>query len=136
MNYQWIAAESDKMGLTRNQTLVKEAADEDIALILQTLWRRAEDIPCKPITRLSFHVMLLLMAIGGFRPEVVENVKYRQVSVQVVRDPKTQEKKLAVTFTMQQNKLRLNASKTNQKDVYVFITLGMMLELHPHCLDR
>lgn len=66
----------------------KEATAEDIALILQTLWRRAEDIPCTPLTRLSFHAMLLLAAIGGFRPGVVENIKYRQVSIQIVRDPK------------------------------------------------
>lgn len=108
----------------------KEATAEDIALILQTLWQRAEDIPCKPITRLSFHAMLLLAATGGFRPGVVENVKYRQVSVQVIRHPKTQEKRLVATFTLQQNKQRPYAIKTDQKDVYVLIPLELILESH------
>jgi hypothetical protein len=106
----------------------KEATADDIALILQTLWRRAEDIPCKPITRLSFHAMLLLAATGGFRPGVVENVKYRQVSVQVVRHPKTQEKRLITSFTLQQNKQRPHAIKTSQKDVYVFIIFDIILD--------
>lgn len=110
------------MGLSRNQMFVKkEATAEDIALILQTLWQRAEDIPCTPITRVSFHAMLLLAAIGGFRPGVVENVKYKQVSIRVLRHPKTHEKRLVATFTLQQNKLRPDAIKTDQKDVYVLI---------------
>ncbi|KAK7735967.1 hypothetical protein SLS63_003485 [Diaporthe eres] len=118
---RWIGAESDKMGLSRNQMFVKkEATAEDIALILQTLWQRAEDIPCTPITRISFHAMLLLAAIGGFRPGVVENVKYKQVSIRVLRHPKTHEKRLVATFTLQQNKLRPNAIKTDQKDVIEF----------------
>lgn len=109
------------MGLSRNQMFVKkEATAEDVALILQTLWQRAEDIPCQPVTRLSFHLMLVLAAVGGFRPGVVENIKYRQVSAQVVRH--RGKKRLAVTFTMQQNKQRPHAIKTDQKDVYVFIT--------------
>ncbi|KUI64507.1 Mitosis inhibitor protein kinase mik1 [Cytospora mali] len=118
---RWIGAQSEKMGLSRDRLFEKkEATAEDIALILQTLWRRAEDIPCTPLTRLSFHAMLLLAAIGGFRPGVVENIKYRQVSIQMVRDPKTQEIKLVVTFTVQQNKQRLHAIKTDQRDVLNF----------------
>lgn len=60
-----------------------------------------------------------MLAVGGFRPSVVKNLKYRQVSVQLVRDPQTSEKRLIATFTLQQNKLAKFAIKTNQKDVYV-----------------
>lgn len=52
--------------------------------------------------------MLLLAASGGFRPGVVENVKYRQVSIQMVRDPKTQETRLVATITLYENKQRKN----------------------------
>lgn len=76
--FYWIGAECEKMGLVRNLMFEKkEAIAEDIALILQTLWWRAEDIPCAPLGRLFFYVMLLLAASGGFRLRVVKNVKYR-----------------------------------------------------------
>ena len=110
------------MGLSRDQMFgKKEATAEDVALILQTLWQRADDIPCAPLSRLSFHAMLLLAASGGFRPGVVENVKYRQVSIQMVRDPKTQETRLVATITLHQNKQRKNAIKNEQKDVYAIL---------------
>lgn len=110
------------MGLTRNQMFVKkEATAEDVALILHTLWQRAAEIPLTPIIRLSFHAMVLLATVGGFRPEVVEMLKYRQTSVQVVRHPKTGEKTTTVAFTLQQNKLQPHVIKIDQKDVYVFL---------------
>lgn len=78
------------MGLSRDQTFEeKEATAEDVALILQNLWQRADDIPCAPLSRVSFHAMLLLAASGGFRPGWVETVMYRQVSIQMVRNSKT-----------------------------------------------
>lgn len=120
------------MGLSRNQMFVKkEATAEDIAMILQVLWQRAEDIPCTPRARLSFHAMLLLAAVGGFRPGVVVNIKYRQVSIQLVRDPKIQEKRLVATFTMQQNKLRPYVIKTDQKDVYVYLSSCVAIGFPP-----
>lgn len=65
------------MDLTREQTFVeKEATAEDIVLLIKTLWRRADDIPCSPLLRISFHNMLLLAGIGGFRPGILVNIKY------------------------------------------------------------
>ncbi|KAH8751077.1 hypothetical protein F5883DRAFT_386752, partial [Diaporthe sp. PMI_573] len=114
----WIAAHAEDMGLTREQTFVKkEATAEDVALVLRTLWTRAEDIPCDPVTRVSFHNTLLLGAICGFRPGVLENLKYRQVTLLVLRDPKTQRKRLVASFTIRQNKQRASAIRRDQSNV-------------------
>lgn len=103
------------MGLTREQTFVKkEATAEDVALVLRTLWTRAEDIPCDPVTRVSFHNTLLLGAICGFRPGVLENLKYRQVTLEVVRDPTTQRNRIVATFIVRQNKQLTGAIRHDQ----------------------
>jgi hypothetical protein len=108
------------MGLSRKQLFVKkEATTQDIALVLQTLWHRAQDISCTPLTRVSFHAKILMLALGGFRPGVVERIKYRQVSVELVRGPEMQQPKLVVTFTITQNKQRDDIIRKDQKDVYV-----------------
>ncbi|KAH8757749.1 hypothetical protein F5883DRAFT_428208, partial [Diaporthe sp. PMI_573] len=115
---RWIAAHAEDMGLTREQTFVKkEATAEDVSLVLRTLWTRAEDIPCDPVTRVSFHNTLLLGAICGFRPGVLENLKYRQVTILVLRDPKTQRKRLVASFTIRQNKQRAGAIRRDQSNV-------------------
>lgn len=63
------------MGLSRDQMLEKkEATAEDVALISQTLWQRADDIPCEPPSRLSFHAMLL--SSGGGREREVSTGFY------------------------------------------------------------
>lgn len=108
------------MGLKRTQGFVKkEAMREDIALLLITLWRRAEDILYDPLTRISFHGMLLLTVIDGFRPGVLENIKYRQVCLDIICDPTTQEKRLVSIFTLHQNKQRPYVIRQDQKNVYI-----------------
>ncbi|KAF1973216.1 hypothetical protein BU23DRAFT_568519 [Bimuria novae-zelandiae CBS 107.79] len=69
--------------------------------------QRAADIPCQPSTRVSFHGILLLAAIGGFRRATIASVKYRDVCLAVVRDPNDRSKtKLVVTPTIGKNKLK------------------------------
>ncbi|KAI3400990.1 hypothetical protein diail_1198 [Diaporthe ilicicola] len=101
-----IAAHAEDMGLTREQTFVKkEATAEDIALVLRTLWTRAEDIPCDPVTRVSFHNTLLLGAIGGFRPGVLENLKYRQNKQRASAIRRDQSNVLEFTITLVPQKI-------------------------------
>jgi hypothetical protein len=64
-----------------------EVTEEDIVVILNTIWTRADAIPCEPDTRVSFHAVLLLAAIGGFRPTALMRIPYRQMHLAVVRDP-------------------------------------------------
>lgn len=75
---------------------------------------RAEDIPCDPVTRVSFQNTLLLGAICGFRPGVLENLKYRQVTLEILRDPKTQRNRIVATFTVRQNKQYAGAIRHDQ----------------------
>lgn len=106
------------MGLTRDLKFVKrEITSKDVALLLQTLWRYAKDIPCTLLMRLSFHYMLLLGAVGGFRPGVLLGIQYRQISLELIRVPDTGEKKLVAMFTLKQNKKQKHAVKQHQMDM-------------------
>lgn len=103
------------MGLVNEQSFVKrEATPEDVVLLLQTLWNRAEHIPCNPLTRISFHNMILLAAIGGFRPGVLLNLKYSQIGLKLVLDPRTKTTRLVVDFTLFQNKQRATVIRRDQ----------------------
>lgn len=59
----------------------------DVISLLDTLWRRATDIPCRPDARLAFHCSTVLGGIGGWRPGSLVKIKYRDVSVAWIRDP-------------------------------------------------
>jgi hypothetical protein len=68
-------------------TFVKaETTAEDLLLLLDTLWTRSEDIPCRPQVRVSVH-WTLVMAGFGFRPGSLMNFLYKHVRLLVVRDP-------------------------------------------------
>lgn len=115
---QWIKGKAGELGLTREQTFVKaEATPVDIAVLLKTIWMRAADIPCDPVTRIAFHSMVLLGGIAGFRPGMIVDVKYCQVALYVVLDPHTKETRLAAKFTVRQNKTRVNTVRTNQANM-------------------
>lgn len=104
------------MGLSLEQSFTKqEAIKDNIALLLRVLWQSDEQIPYKPLTRISFHFMVLFGAIGGFRPGILVNWKYRDVRVELVRDPGTDERSLVATFTVYQNKLATGVVRANQK---------------------
>lgn len=106
------------MGLTRSQTFVKrEATSGDVALLLQTLWRRHDEIRCRAATRVSFHALVLIAAIGGFRPGVYLGMKYSQVAVDIVRHPITHEKRIVASFTFYQNKQKKHVVRSDQMNV-------------------
>ncbi|OAG03631.1 uncharacterized protein CC84DRAFT_1177611 [Paraphaeosphaeria sporulosa] len=86
---QWIfytLAKEHKLATTLTFKKI-EATAEDVIVLLKTLCQRADDIPCQPSTRVSFHGILLLAAIRGFRRATITSIKYRDVSLAVVRDP-------------------------------------------------
>lgn len=117
---QWIKASAEDLGLRREQSFVKkEATPEDIAVVLKTLWLRAEDIPCSPVVRLAFHGVVLLSGLGGFRPGVLMSLKYSQVALDLVVDPKDGQTRLVITFTLYQNKQRVDVIRQDQSNVYV-----------------
>ncbi|KAF6821138.1 hypothetical protein CPLU01_12565 [Colletotrichum plurivorum] len=97
---------TDELQLGRDQTFKKvPATAEDITLYLDTLWRRAEDIPCSPSIRIAFHAVMLLSAVGGFRPGTLMELPYRQIQLVVVRDPLEKTKtRLVANITIFQNK--------------------------------
>lgn len=107
-----------KKNLTLKQTFVKkEATTTDVLVILRTLWRRACDIPCTASDRVAFHSVILASAIGGFRPETLMSMPYRQVSLAVVRDPVHRQKtKLVATITVHHNKRNEHVARDAQDE--------------------
>lgn len=106
------------MGLSLEQSFVKkEATSDDIALLLQVLWRRADLIQCNPLTRISFHFMVLVGSLGGFRPDVITDFKYSHAGVELIRLPETGRRILVATFTIHQNKQRTGLVKSDQRNV-------------------
>lgn len=94
-----------------------EATAEDIIAILRTLWDRAEDIPASPLTRVCFHAVVLLSALGGFRPGAVLNLLYKDFTPAVVRDPDSLNKcKLMITVTVKRNKIKECTRTTRNKN--------------------
>ncbi|KAI6544139.1 hypothetical protein MCOR05_002642 [Pyricularia oryzae] len=116
----WIVKHlTPKYNLTLQQTFTKRlATDRDILLALTTLWTRANDIPCSRRTRVAFHSVILMAAIGGFRPGALLGLTYSQVRLALVRDPKDAKRKIVAEITIHQNKLRNDVIRTSQKDNY------------------
>ncbi|KJZ77307.1 hypothetical protein HIM_03031 [Hirsutella minnesotensis 3608] len=97
---RWIPFLADELGLSKQQGFEKsEITSEDVICILDTLWRRAEDIPCKPSTRLAFHCATVLGGIGGWRPGSLVRIKYQDVSIAWIRDPKVPSKTWPLVYT-------------------------------------
>ena len=58
-------------------------------------------------TRVSFHTNLLLSAMGGFRPGCLGKVRYRDLMLSIMRDPRDGAKmKHATTLTIRRNKMK------------------------------
>ncbi|KAK4233270.1 hypothetical protein C8A03DRAFT_19623, partial [Achaetomium macrosporum] len=64
-----------------------EATAADIIVILTALYQRADDIPAPPLTRMSFHNAVLELGIGGFRLGCLQDTKFWQYTISLVRDP-------------------------------------------------
>ncbi len=89
----------------------------DVGVILQTLWSRANDIPCKPETRASFHAILLLAATGGFRPGTLLGLTFSQFQVAVVRDPTDPARtQIVVSISIERNKIKETAKTSRARN--------------------
>ncbi|KAH7016381.1 uncharacterized protein B0I36DRAFT_388981, partial [Microdochium trichocladiopsis] len=111
-------------GLTTEQMFVKqETTAEDIAVFLDTLWTRSEDIPLTPTKRIAFHVYVLVVGIGGFRNSSVLGLPYRQVRFALVRDrDHPDSSKLVAHVLIIQNKRRKNLRRTQDDKIEFTIT--------------
>lgn len=94
-----------------------EMTSTDIARVIRTLWIRANAIPCEPITRVSFHAILQLAGVGGFRPGTLENLRYRQFEVQVLRHPKEWTRsQVVITISINRNKIKERSKTSRLRD--------------------
>lgn len=94
-----------------------EVTAKDIYVLLNTLYERADDIPCQPRTRLGYHGIVTLAGIGGFRISTILTFKYQDVSLFLVRDPDDRSRtKLVLTLTIAKNKQRRATRVTRAKE--------------------
>ncbi|MCJ1426159.1 hypothetical protein MMC29_004061 [Sticta canariensis] len=122
---RWIFQElAVELSLSTTLTFDKiQVTAEDIYVLLNTLYERADDIPCQPRTRLGYHGIVTLAGIGGFRISTILTLKYRDVSLALVRDPDDRSRaKLVLTLTIAKNKLRRATRVTRAKDISFSIT--------------
>ncbi|KAH6847506.1 hypothetical protein B0I37DRAFT_354242 [Chaetomium sp. MPI-CAGE-AT-0009] len=98
---------AEKYGLIREYELTfkkVETTSDDLLVLLDTLWTRAEDVPCQPECRASLHFTLILAGFG-FRPGSVMRIRYKHVRLFVVRDPcRPGERTLAANITVVHDK--------------------------------
>ncbi|KAK4163056.1 hypothetical protein QBC43DRAFT_320473 [Cladorrhinum sp. PSN259] len=130
----WIVRTLSKdFDLIREQQFVKEAATEDdVMLILDTVWTRAEDIRCSAQTRSAFHTAVLLSSFG-FRPGSVMNLKYESVRLGFCRDEANPaQNTLVAEVTVRHNKQKTDKVYSNQK--HIVSLLLRSLACHPICL--
>ena len=105
---------AEKYNLSREQLFVKqEAIAKNIALFFDLLWIKVNAIVCSPTARVTFHTIILILGIGGWRPLVVINLKYKQVELGIMRDlTNKSRKKLVTNITLYQNKQLFSAIYT------------------------
>ena len=106
---QWIWTDlARESQLAKELTFEKlEATNEDVIVILRTLWERAAELGIDPDLRIAFHANVLLSAMAGFRPGCLRNVSYKDFVLSILRDPRDHSKmKHAATITIKRNKLK------------------------------
>ena len=87
----------------------------DMLLVLRTLWVAADDIPCDPCVRHSMHGTTLIAALTGWRREMVLGVKFSNVQLAHVRDPRDRSRRrIEVRVTGIKNKLKRMARRQNR----------------------
>lgn len=103
----------------REQTFEKrEMTSTDVISLCHTLWTGAEHIRCAPQSRLSFHLAVLICAMGGFRPGVVLGLTYGSVKLELVRDPThPKQRTLVAHIAAEHNKQRKLSIKHTQHRV-------------------
>ncbi|KAF4955438.1 hypothetical protein FGADI_4548 [Fusarium gaditjirri] len=120
---KWIVTEAENWDLSLEQSFEKsESTTEDILRLLQTLWKRAADIPCTKEHRLSFHNAIILLGIGGWRSKSVLDLQYEDVEIARVRDPETGKANLVATITIHHVKQRRLKVHRDQKKRQFSIT--------------
>ncbi|GKU05242.1 unnamed protein product [Fusarium langsethiae] len=121
-------------GLSRSQLFEKmEMTLQDILMILRTVWERASYIPCRPCKRLSFPAMILLGGIGGWRFESLKQIKYRDVKVAWVKDPKNSQKARCVA-TIRIHHAKWKADKIERDQTSSFTFSIALVPFKPVCL--
>lgn len=116
--YQLIFVEiAVELKLDTDPSYVKVAmTSTDVNVFLKTLWTRADIIRYKPDTRVSFHSMILLAAIGGFRPGTLLRLTFSQFKVAVVRDPHNHARtKIVMTVFIERNKIKQTAKMSRAR---------------------
>ncbi|KAF1729487.1 hypothetical protein CRV24_010496 [Beauveria bassiana] len=123
----WIPMLAEKIGLSLTQGFEKrELSDEDIVLILHTVWSRAEHIQCTPDVRLAFHAAVIIIGIGGFRSASVLGMKYKDVSFAWTRDIANPLKtNLVATITIHHVKLRKYKVQRDQRSQQVCLLTAL-----------
>jgi hypothetical protein len=111
-------------GLAQEAQLLKEltfekveATSEDTIVVLRTLWERASDLAIDAETRIAFHANVLLSAMGGFRPGCLGKIRYRDILLSILRDPRDRSKmKHVSTISIKRNKMKdsLTISKSDK----------------------
>ena len=117
------------MGLsTTPEYQTVEFTVNDIGLILKTLWLCGHLIAfVAPIQRVIFHALVLLFAYG-FRQGMIIGMKYRDVTMAVIRDDQNR-RRLVATFTIWRNKLRANALEHKKGEKFQFTTTLLPYQL-------
>jgi hypothetical protein len=86
----------------------------DVLVLLNTLYDRAFDIVCDPETRLTFHVITLMMALGGFGPGAMMGkgkLPFKHISVALMRHLEDPSRIVpVVTISVRRNKLKKTMS--------------------------
>ncbi|RYC59464.1 hypothetical protein CHU98_g6760, partial [Xylaria longipes] len=126
----WIFHEgAEIMGLIAAPEYQKvEFTVNDIGLILKTLWLCAHLVPfVAPIQRVVFHALVLMFAYG-FRQGMIMGMKYRDVTMAVIRDDRNR-RRLVATFTIRRNKLRANALEHKKGEKFQFTTTLLPYQL-------
>jgi len=87
---------------------------ESLLVLLDTLWSRAEDIRIDPRARVDLHATLILAGFG-FRPGSLMGLRYNQIELRLLRDPKNPGQVISVaTITIKQEKKRAKADPRSQ----------------------
>lgn len=89
------------------------ATPSAVRTVLHNLWMKAAYIPCIPLMRLYVHVIILLSALGGFRPKSLRTIKFSQFQLGFINLPGGRTK-LACEVRIKRIKIK-QRQKVNQK---------------------
>lgn len=80
---QWIAQTlAQTTGLSLDQQFIKrECNDEDVLLLIKTVWTYPIDVSTSPRTRVTFHALLIILSLGGFRPGCLMGIPYQNITI-------------------------------------------------------